>query len=581
MGPAGTVTGQYRALANEAAAAARRAGAEVVTVYSPNATWPAVREALTGASIVVYLGHGNGWPSRYRDSLYPPTQNGFGLNPVAGGDDGSHQYFGESFVDDIKLAPNAVVVLSHLCYASGNSEPGLPEGSESDAVQRVDNFAAGFLRAGARAVVAEAYLGPAYYVKALLAGRGSIEGIWAASPTANGSHPIAGASVRTSGYTYHLDPDRADGGYVRSLVSRGGLTAAEVRAGAMGNTATGTGVPPVVEPPAEPSLVATGVRFAQPAFRGLPVAHTKTRLVLRLTQGAAKLLPVDAEVSVRWDPLVLDAPVEGSNPGTDATPTPAPSASPAPGTSPSPSPSPDASPSPETPIVAPPVDLVVAEQVGSVVEPASARRRPSGLSLDVTFPSAPGIYRLVTMLHTADGVAYDAATQALVAAVIVHVRPAVAVAYGAPASVTLTRGEPAQLPVNVVNAGAKHWDQEVTATPNRVAGESGVVSRTTILPAQLVATWVSPDGQPVPSPLTVRLDDKVAAPGGSASLALGVTAPDAPGTYLLLLDVVSASSGALSSHGSDPAIVRVTVVDPPAPTPAPKAPGDAPKRPDA
>ena len=106
----------------------------------------------------------------------------------------------------------------------------------------------------------------------------------------------------------------------RSLVSRGGLTAAEVRAGAMGNTVTGTGVPPVVEPPAEPSLVATGVRFARPGFRGLPVADTKTRLVLRLTQGAAKLLPVDAEVSVRWDPLVLDAPVEGRNPGRTPRP---------------------------------------------------------------------------------------------------------------------------------------------------------------------------------------------------------------------------------------------------------------------
>ena len=50
----------------------------------------------------------------------------------------------------------------HLCYASGNSEPGLPEGSTSDAIQRVDNYAAGFLRAGAKAVVAEAGLGPAY-----------------------------------------------------------------------------------------------------------------------------------------------------------------------------------------------------------------------------------------------------------------------------------------------------------------------------------------------------------------------------------------------------------------------------------
>ena len=84
---------------------------------------------MTGASIVVYLGHGNGWPSRYRDALYPPTQNGFGLNPVAGGDDGAHQYFGEASVDDLQLAPNAVVLLSHLCYASGNTEPGLAEGT--------------------------------------------------------------------------------------------------------------------------------------------------------------------------------------------------------------------------------------------------------------------------------------------------------------------------------------------------------------------------------------------------------------------------------------------------------------------
>ncbi len=138
---------------------------------STRPTRPGARSAhaLEGASIVVYLGHGNGWPSRYRDSLYPPTQNGFGLNPVAGGDDSSHQYFGEASIDNIKLAPNAVVVFSHLCYASGNSEPGLPEGTQSMAIQRVDNYAAGFIRAGASAVVAEAHMGPAYYVRSLLA----------------------------------------------------------------------------------------------------------------------------------------------------------------------------------------------------------------------------------------------------------------------------------------------------------------------------------------------------------------------------------------------------------------------------
>src|SRR5918993_1021797 len=69
VGPVGSITPAYRALANEAADAARAAGAEVVKVYSPDATWTAVKRALDGASIVVYLGHGNGWPSRYRDAL--------------------------------------------------------------------------------------------------------------------------------------------------------------------------------------------------------------------------------------------------------------------------------------------------------------------------------------------------------------------------------------------------------------------------------------------------------------------------------------------------------------------------------
>ena len=95
VGPAGAATNGYRAQARAAAAIARRYTPDVVELYSPNATWPAVREALDGASLVVYMGHGNGFPSRYRDELYPPTQNGFGLNPSPGGGDSTHQYFGE------------------------------------------------------------------------------------------------------------------------------------------------------------------------------------------------------------------------------------------------------------------------------------------------------------------------------------------------------------------------------------------------------------------------------------------------------------------------------------------------------
>ena len=45
----------------------------------------------------------------------------------------------------LELAPNAIVLLHHLCYASGNSEPGGAPPSVSTAKQRMDNYAPGFL----------------------------------------------------------------------------------------------------------------------------------------------------------------------------------------------------------------------------------------------------------------------------------------------------------------------------------------------------------------------------------------------------------------------------------------------------
>ncbi len=597
----GDITDRYRALADDAAEAAQAAGAEVVKVYSPNATWPAVKSAVTGASIVVYLGHGNGWPSHHRDALYPPTQNGFGLNPVAGGDDSTHQYFGEKAVGQLQFASNAVVLLSHLCYASGNTEPGLSEGTPDQAVQRVDNYAAGFLRAGARAVVAEAYLGPAYYVKALLRGSSSIEQIWASSPTANGRNRIAAASARTPGYAIRLDPERASGGFVRSLVAKG-LTAEELRAGAAGRLG---GV--VLGPTAGPSLASTGIRFAEPSFAALPIAGTKTRLTLPLASGKSKQIPAGAQVSVRWDPILLDAPpapepsvAPTPSPTPEPTPSPTPLAEPvllappsptvdpnavarferphaptiapegtvepmlepAPSPSPTPSPAPTSTPVPE----APEVDLVVPEQFGSVVEPVRARRSTGGLGIDVAYPAEPGLYRLTATLHTPDGVAYDAATQAMLVPVLVRVGGAMAVAYGVPATLSATTGVSVDLPVRVLNAGSSRWDQVLAAPLSRVAGEPEVDLRTTTVPPYLVATWVSAGGLAVPAPLTVRLDDAVFAPGGSADAVLGLEVPAEPGTYLLLLDVLTPESGPMSALGGAPAIVRVTV-NAAAPTP--------------
>ena len=50
--------------------------------------------------------------------------------PVRGSGDDAHQYYGEGRIaSSVHLAKDAVVLLHHLCYASGLSEPGLPEGT--------------------------------------------------------------------------------------------------------------------------------------------------------------------------------------------------------------------------------------------------------------------------------------------------------------------------------------------------------------------------------------------------------------------------------------------------------------------
>ena len=119
VGATESTTTSYRTAMDEVYATAARYSTNVVKVYSPNATWVAVKGALQVASVVVYMGHGNGFPSPYRTSPYPASQNGFGLNAVAGQGDSNNTYYGESYVcNEVRLAPNAVVILSHLCYAS-------------------------------------------------------------------------------------------------------------------------------------------------------------------------------------------------------------------------------------------------------------------------------------------------------------------------------------------------------------------------------------------------------------------------------------------------------------------------------
>jgi hypothetical protein len=526
VGPAGSATDNYRRLANEAAVEAAKFTPNVVRIYSPDATWPAVRQALQGASIVVYLGHGNGWPSRYRDSLFPPTQNGFGLNPHAGAGD-VHQYFGEERIArEIELAENAVVIFSHLCYASGNSEPGLPEGTLEVGQQRVDNYAAGFIRAGAAAVIAEAHMGPAYYVRSILEGRQSVDRIWRDAPTDNGNL-LRFESQRSPGFTAQMDPERETSGFYRSIVLRDGLAAANVLAGSTGSTA------PL--PPLEPTLAGLGVEFDTPGLAAPPTAGSKTTLSFALGASDPSVVPASLTVAVRWDRL--DA-------GGRATVVP-PLASPAPSGAPAASPSPSVA----------PIELVTPEVQGEVVAPVAATRTATGLSVPVDVPGSPGLYRLVATVHGADGIAYDAATQALVPALIVRVTGPLTAVYDVQPVAFVSAGGPVELPVGVTNLGASAWG--APAVPSRLGGAEGEPARR----ATLVARWVSIAGNRdgVPAADTTAVLPAGLAPGASASVGLRLTAPDVPGDYLVLLDVITPRSGSLAAAGVAPGIVRVTV----------------------
>jgi hypothetical protein len=216
VGPVGGNTGYFKRVANDVAADARRYGAKVI------------KAAAKGANIFVYLGHGNGWPSPYRP-FQTRTKNGVGVNSVAGRSNSNHKYYGERFVaKELQLAPNAVVLLMRLCYAAGNSEPGKAAPSRSVAVQRVDNYGAGFLKTKARVVFAEGYGNSRYIFRGLWQTNKTMEQIFWSSPQAKRNWRVNFKSQRTRGAEGILDPRRPHS-YYRSVVGDLNMKASEWR----------------------------------------------------------------------------------------------------------------------------------------------------------------------------------------------------------------------------------------------------------------------------------------------------------------------------------------------------------------
>jgi hypothetical protein len=229
VGPAGSLTSRYISHAREYAAKARAHGATVVEVYTPRATWSRVRSAVQGANLLIYLGHGNGFPNPYNKVLTPLKVDGFGLNGSLTSGNTATTYYGEYYVRTaVKLAPNAVVVLNHLCYSAGSSEPGRADPSLSVARRRVDNFAAGFLRTGAKAVFAETLGDISYVIDGLFTSEQSIEEIFWSSWSQTGTYQNRFASARTPGMTALMDP-RAPTKFYRSVVGNLAMAASTWR----------------------------------------------------------------------------------------------------------------------------------------------------------------------------------------------------------------------------------------------------------------------------------------------------------------------------------------------------------------
>jgi len=174
VGPMGSSqTASNRNHADQLAADAQALGATVTKAYSPNATYSRVRTAVAGANIIVYYGHGSGYPNPYHGSLLADRNNGWGLNTTTThGDQDSWSnhtlvYCGEKALRGkltsgdgadqkkycgagaIAPAPGFVMVYVGSCYTAGGNEPQNPLATNSDARAHASYFSRPMFQLGA------------------------------------------------------------------------------------------------------------------------------------------------------------------------------------------------------------------------------------------------------------------------------------------------------------------------------------------------------------------------------------------------------------------------------------------------
>ena len=162
----------------------------------------AVKAAAQGASVFVYLGHGNGWPS-----IYPPfqtvTKDGLGLDPQSRRRRRQARLLRRGLHPEQHPAraqrgrpavPPVLRVGEHRARARRRARSPRPG-------ERVDNYGAGFIGAGARAVIAEGHPDhPATSeIRQLFTTNRTMDQVFRTAPTWHGHLQGPFASQRTPG----------------------------------------------------------------------------------------------------------------------------------------------------------------------------------------------------------------------------------------------------------------------------------------------------------------------------------------------------------------------------------------------
>lgn len=257
------------------------------------------------------------------------------------------------------------------------------------------------------------------------------------------------------------------------------------------------------------------------------VAGRQARLVLPLKAPKGSDLPEALQLGVRWQRL--DPPTTSPDEGSSGKPASTPQ-----------------------PIEPPPVELVAAEQPGTIVSSALAKTTGNGLVLTVDLPPEPGRYRLTTTLHDTDGVAFDAPTQALLQPLLVQVSPPLSVAYGLASELTVKSGSAFELSLRLANNGSLPWaDPPISFDP--------MTGRGTYNPAPTInIRWLALDAGTVET-TAATIDGPRLGPGEETVISLRMTAPPEAGSYLVLVDVLSPLHGSLAAAGASFAETRITV----------------------